>query len=172
MTGRDDDPWGDPDAPALQSGEWLDAAAAPAPRFEVGALLGRGGMGEVHTAEDPRLRRQVALKRARRDQGPATEARLRREARITAALDHPGIVPVFEVGEDPDGRPWYAMRLVQGRTLAAAIREAPDAAARRALLPAVLAAARALATPSAALLAEVEAAWGLGRAEALDADPG
>ncbi len=102
-------------------------------------------MGTVYVAQDRRLRRQVALKEARGDpRGPAA-LRLRREARIMAALDHPGIVPVFDMGTDPDGRPWYAMRVIRGRTLAVALEEAGGLAGRMRLLRACLAACEAVA---------------------------
>jgi serine/threonine protein kinase len=80
--------------------------------------LGAGGMGGVFRAEDPALGRQVALKvigivDSRGEFG----ARLLREAKIIAQLEHPGIVPVHDVGTLPDGRVFYTMKLVQGRRL-------------------------------------------------------
>jgi serine/threonine protein kinase len=80
--------------------------------------LGEGGMGAVYLAEDNRLGRQVAikvLKRAEMDHD-AVE-RIRREARIIARLEHPGIVPVHDVGTLPDGRVYYVMKRVDGRRL-------------------------------------------------------
>jgi serine/threonine protein kinase len=102
--------------PAAISGEWQldDAGPAEEVRYARGTVLGQGGMGTVYLADDPRLRRQVALKEARGEPGGPSAVRLRREARITAALDHPGIVPVFDTGTDEDGRPWYTMRVVRG----------------------------------------------------------
>ncbi len=91
--------------------------------------LGRGGMGVVFLAEDRELNRRVALKILRQEtllfQAEARE-RFRREARAAARLDHPGICPVYEVGE-VEGFPYMAMRLVQGRTLAEEIRDARSA---------------------------------------------
>ncbi len=82
--------------------------------------LGRGGMGVVFLAEDRVLKRKVALKILRREtllfQAEARE-RFQREARAAARLDHPGICPVYEVGEY-EGLPFMAMRYVRGRTLA------------------------------------------------------
>lgn len=80
--------------------------------------LGAGGMGGVFRAEDTALGRQVALKvigivDSRGEFG----ARLLREAKIIAQLEHPGIVPVHDVGTLPDGRVFYTMKLVQGRRL-------------------------------------------------------
>lgn len=85
-----------------------------AERYIALARLGEGGMGQVSLALDSRLRRQVALKVPR---GPASRARLAREAFITAQLEHPGIVTVYDAGTQKDGTPFYTMRLVRGRSL-------------------------------------------------------
>ena len=112
--------------------------------FELGGVLGRGGMGEVRAAYDPRLGRDVAVKMvAPGDKSGA--ARLAREATVTARLEHPGIVPVYAAGRGADGRIWYAMRLLGGNTLADAIGAAPDLPARLRLVRHVLDAAAALA---------------------------
>ena len=114
----------DPLAPSPRppSGEWLpDEAADAGPRYREQSLLGQGGMGRVLAAEDPRLRRSVAIKRAHgAPDGPEAE-RLRREARITAALEHPGIVPVHDMGVDDEGHPYFVMRYLRGATLAETI---------------------------------------------------
>ncbi|TNF29706.1 MAG: serine/threonine protein kinase, partial [Deltaproteobacteria bacterium] len=88
-------------------------------RYRVLGEHARGGFGRVYRAEDPPLQRVVALKRLdRRVAGdPELQARFVAEARVTARLDHPGVVPVYELGEDDDG-PYYAMKLARGRTLA------------------------------------------------------
>jgi len=75
---------------------------------------------------------------------------LRREARITAALDHPGIVPVYDLGEDADGRPYYVMRLVRGRSLSDAIESAATYPERLHLVRGFLAACDAVAFAHAA----------------------
>ncbi len=112
--------------------------------YELGIELGRGGMGRVVEARDLRLGRPVAVKELRgRDRELA--ARFEREARITARLQHPGIVPIYEMGRWPDGTPFYAMRIVDGRTLHDAIAQARSPAARLALLPTLIAAAEAVA---------------------------
>lgn len=93
------------------------AAALDAPlhaRLEPGGVLGRGGMGEVRSAWDPTLCRRVALKTMA---AGASEARFLTEAALTSRLAHPAIVPVYGVGRHPDGRPFYTMRLVEGRSL-------------------------------------------------------
>ncbi|MGC1686419.1 MAG: serine/threonine-protein kinase [Candidatus Acidiferrales bacterium] len=80
--------------------------------------LGRGGMGTVYLVEDSRLNRRVAMKVLEvADSSGDLEQRLLREARVLAQLEHPGIVPVHDVGTLPDGRIFYAMKFVQGRRL-------------------------------------------------------
>jgi serine/threonine protein kinase len=80
--------------------------------------LGAGGMGGVFRVEDTALGRQVALKVIGIvDSSGELRARLLREAKIIAQLEHPGIVPVHDVGTLPDGRVFYTMKLVQGRRL-------------------------------------------------------
>ncbi|MFT5681562.1 MAG: sulfatase activating formylglycine-generating enzyme [Myxococcota bacterium] len=93
------------------------------PRFSDEGLLGRGGMGEVRLLEDHHLGRQLVRKEIRADLpiSPGLRQRFLTEARITAQLAHPGIVPVHDLGELPDGRPFYTMREVRGVTLAEAI---------------------------------------------------
>jgi tRNA A-37 threonylcarbamoyl transferase component Bud32 len=83
----------------------------------------KGGLGEVHVAEDTELCREVALKRVRREHSQNKESRLRflREAEITARLEHPGVVPVHGLIHDANGEPCYAMRFVHGQTLAEAV---------------------------------------------------
>lgn len=130
-----------------ESGEWSaleEAQEPPEHRYVSGQVLGRGGMGEVTLAWDPVLRREVAIKRLHHTD-PARRRRLEREARITAVLDHPNIVPVFDAGVDASGEPWYAMRVVRGQTLRAAIRAADTVQARLGLVRSLLAACHAVA---------------------------
>ncbi|MBK5298652.1 MAG: serine/threonine protein kinase [Vicinamibacteria bacterium] len=86
-------------------------------RYELGAPLGRGGMGAVYRVTDRALGRDVALKVLSGATDPASLARLETEARILAQLEHPGIVPVHDVGTLPDGRLFYVMTLVRGQRL-------------------------------------------------------
>ena len=116
----------------------------PRDRFELLGELARGGLGRVHRARDPRTGRVVALKEVLRPTADLI-ARFAREAMVTANLQHPAIVPVYEVGRWPSGEPFYAMKLVRGRALDALIAEATTATARLALLPHVIAIAEALA---------------------------
>ena len=85
-------------------------------RYRLVEEAGAGGMGTVYVVEDPELRRQVALKVLDLPD-PDLEARLRREAQVLARLEHPGIVPVHEVGTLADGRVCYTMKLVRGERL-------------------------------------------------------
>jgi serine/threonine protein kinase len=95
-----------------------DRPEIPGGRYEILDRLARGGMGCVWRARDTELARDVAIKVL---DGPAIDDRARtrmvREARILARLEHPGIVPVHDVGDLPDGRTWYAMKRVDGRRL-------------------------------------------------------
>jgi eukaryotic-like serine/threonine-protein kinase len=87
-------------------------------RYQIVAEVGRGGMGVVYEAEDPALGRRVALKVLDLpDPNGELSERLLREARILARLEHPGIVPVHEVGTLADGRVFYTMKLVRGDRL-------------------------------------------------------
>jgi serine/threonine protein kinase len=87
-------------------------------RYRLLGEVARGGMGIVFAAEDEQLRRKVALKVLDTLGGEAELAdRLMREARVLARLEHPGIVPVHEVGTLADGRVFYAMKFVKGHRL-------------------------------------------------------
>lgn len=91
------------------------------PRYEVLDLLGEGGMGRVYRVRDRVLDREVAMKvLALGDDSPALAARLQREARVLARLEHPSIVAIHDAGTLADGRPYYLMRLVRGQALSSA----------------------------------------------------
>jgi len=110
-----DETWSWSDAPDW-SGGWPNDASEG--RYIRGTVLAEGGMGAIYLAEDPLLRRQVALKVLRRGAGRRDARRLLREARITSALRHPGVAEVLDGGRDADDRAWFAMPVVPGRTLA------------------------------------------------------
>jgi serine/threonine-protein kinase len=95
----------------------------PSCRFQILKPLAEGGLGVVSIARDAELRRKVALKEIQPRLASKAESRARflREAEITGSLEHPGIVPVYSLGRHPDGRPYYAMRLVEGISLKDAI---------------------------------------------------
>jgi eukaryotic-like serine/threonine-protein kinase len=113
-------------------------------RYQIISEYGRGGLGRVSRAHDRNLARDVAVKEII-SRSPASEVRFLREALITARLEHPGIVPVYEAGRWPDGTPFYAMKLVAGRSLRELIAERTTVDERIALLHHVIAVADAMA---------------------------
>jgi serine/threonine-protein kinase len=91
-------------------------------RYEIGGVLGRGGMAEVHRGRDLRLGREVAVKVLRHDlaRDPSSQVRFRREAQAAASLNHPAIVAVYDTGEDrttTGATPYIVMEYVEGETL-------------------------------------------------------
>src|SRR3954452_15146659 len=113
-------------------------------RYKVLGEHGRGGIGVVSRAHDYELGRDIAIKELLVcDRG--NEARFLREALITARLEHPGIVPVYEAGRWPDGTPFYAMKLVSGRSLRDLLAERATVDQRIGLLHHVIAVADAIA---------------------------
>jgi WD40 repeat protein/serine/threonine protein kinase len=103
----------------------FDGLAKESSNFQILRPLASGGLGEVFVARDGRLNREVALKLIQESQSAdaQSKARFLLEAEITGGLEHPGIVPVYALGETADGRPFYAMRLVRGETLKERIRK-------------------------------------------------
>jgi tetratricopeptide (TPR) repeat protein len=113
----------DPSTVPMPCGPPDDGGAEPDGRFTVVRGHAQGGLGRVRVALDRQLKREVALKDIRPDrQAGGTAARFRNEAEITGQLEHPGVVPVYALEDDADGKPYYAMRFVQGRSLDEAIR--------------------------------------------------
>ena len=96
-------------------------------RYTIGRLLGQGGEGRVVAARDRAIGRTIALKTLiRRDAAhPDRSEHFLREASITAQLEHPGIVPVYDLGTLPDGQPFYTMRIVKQRSMRSVL--GPDA---------------------------------------------
>jgi hypothetical protein len=96
--------------------------AAP-PRFMIRRPHARGGLGIVHVALDCELNREVAVKQIqeRHADESASRARFIFEAEVTGALEHPGVVPVYSLGADANGGPYYAMRFIRGDTFSQAI---------------------------------------------------
>src|SRR5512139_4090380 len=96
-------------------------ALLPGTRFgsyELGPLLGAGGMGEVYRAKDVRLGRPVAIKVLRPESAGSPErlARFEQEARTASALNHPNVITIYDIGR-VDDTPYIAMELVEGKTL-------------------------------------------------------
>ena len=111
--------------------EMVEAPDLAGTKYELRGRLGRGGMGTVWRAFDRELGREVALKVMNGpDPRPGGEARLRTEAQVLARLEHPGLVPVHDLGALPDGRMFYAMKLVRGRRLDEHARDLRSPAAR------------------------------------------
>jgi serine/threonine-protein kinase len=98
-------------------------ADVPGRRYRILRPHARGGLGEVFVAEDTELHREVALKEIRAEYASDKHSRGRfvLEAEVTGGLEHPGIVPVYGLGQYQDGRPFYAMRFVKGDNLKEAI---------------------------------------------------
>jgi serine/threonine protein kinase/lipoprotein NlpI len=125
--------------PTLTAGAAAAAAARRTPqkptdpsrcgRYILKRYHARGGMGEIWMAEDPDIGRSVALKRML-SQRPDQVHRFFVEAQVTGQLEHPGIVPVHELGMNEDGSPYYVMKFVRGRTLQKVIEEFHEKAAK------------------------------------------
>src|SRR5215472_451249 len=156
-----------------KGGEIMLEPGAQLGAYRIGALIGRGGMGEVYRAHDTRLVREVAIKvlpcfSSAPSEQPASEKaaapdqceevfegllardeslrrRFESEALLTARVQHPAVVPVHERGQLPGGQPFYSMKLISGRSLRELIGERKTLAERMALLPNVIAVADALA---------------------------
>jgi eukaryotic-like serine/threonine-protein kinase len=95
----------------------------PDTRYHLGELVASGGQGDIHRVYDRQLRRWMVMKLLARDcvEDPIAVARFVQEAQITAQLQHPNIVAVHEIGTLGDGRPYYTMAEVRGRTLSSVI---------------------------------------------------
>jgi len=107
-------------------------------RYEIGGVLGRGGMAEVHRGRDLRLGREVAVKVLRSDlaRDPSFQVRFRREAQAAASLNHPAIVAVYDTGEDrttTGATPYIVMEYVEGETLRDVIRREGHLSPERAM---------------------------------------
>jgi serine/threonine-protein kinase len=102
-------------------------------RYKLGEMIGTGGMADVYVAEDTRLARQVAIKVLRSDlaRDPSFVARFRKEALAAAGLNHPGIVAVYDSGEEP--APYIVMELISGHTLRELIHKGERVPLKRAL---------------------------------------
>jgi serine/threonine-protein kinase len=100
-----------------QSGEADDASI----RYRIDGEIARGGMGAILKGRDPDLGRDVALKVLREDlrENADMVRRFVEEAQIGGQLQHPGVVPIYELGAFPDHRPFFSMKLVKGHTLSA-----------------------------------------------------
>lgn len=109
-------------------------------RFRLLVEIARGGMGAVLRAHDTAIGRDVAIKiiLPKYSQIPAIVRRFFAEARLAGQLQHPGVAPVYDLGQLPDGQPFFAMKLIEGRTLSELLREQKDTGATPGLPPACL----------------------------------
>ena len=127
-TDADDD---DPERTGTYS---VGSATSDGQRFRILRPHARGGLGAVFVALDGELHREVALKQIleKHADDPVSRQRFVAEAEITGGLEHPGVVPVYGLGTDAGGRPYYAMRFIKGDSLKEAIdRFHKDEALRR-----------------------------------------
>jgi serine/threonine protein kinase/formylglycine-generating enzyme required for sulfatase activity len=83
--------------------------------------IARGGMGRIYMGQDPQLKRTVAVKVSTVSYG-GEDPRFVKEAKVLASLSHPSIVPIYNIGKENEGHPYYAMKLIKGRTLQAVIK--------------------------------------------------
>ncbi|MDC0716993.1 WD40 repeat domain-containing serine/threonine protein kinase [Nannocystis bainbridge] len=113
-------------------------------RYRFGPVFARGGLGAVRRAEDLKLGRTVAVKELLRFDERSVD-RFVREAAITSRLQHPGIVPLYDLGRADDGRPFLCMKLVEGASLEQRIAGCAEVQARLGLVQHVIAAAEAMA---------------------------
>jgi tetratricopeptide (TPR) repeat protein len=106
----------------------VSIGAVPTERYEMGDEIGRGGMGAVFKGRDPELDRDLAIKvlLEEHQDNPDVVQRFLEEPRIGGRLQHPGIVPVYDLGRLSDRRPFFIMKLVEGHTLAERLAERPD----------------------------------------------
>ena len=132
----------DPAANAAMARDTVDLPETT--RYRITGEVGRGGIGRVMHALDQLLDRPVALKELL-STSAGMRRRFMREALITARLQHPSIVPIYDAGRRGDRSPFYAMKLVAGHPLDESIAEATTLAQRLALLPTVLAVVDAIA---------------------------
>jgi WD40 repeat protein/tRNA A-37 threonylcarbamoyl transferase component Bud32 len=132
--------------PALAINPEIENWPEPEPgRYLIAGEFARGGRGRILKAYDRRLDRDVALKELLIDDGRA-KARFVREALVTARLQHPAIIPIFDVGRWSNGKPFFAMKLLPaGRSMARGIEAAKGLEERLALLPALVAVSDAVA---------------------------
>lgn len=115
-------------------------------RYVFAEVFAVGGLGQIRRAYDQKLGRTIAVKELKgHDANSTSEQRFLREAKITASLEHPAIVPVHDLGRFPSGKPFYCMKLVAGRSLEAAIASASTLSQRLSLVPHLITVTEAIA---------------------------
>jgi serine/threonine-protein kinase len=113
-----------------RSPEMPSLSGASLGRYQLHGELARGGMGAILKGRDADLGRDLAIKvlLESHERNPEVVRRFIEEAQIGGQLQHPGVVPVYELGTFPDRRPYFAMKLVTGRTLGSLLQDRPDLA--------------------------------------------
>jgi serine/threonine protein kinase len=116
--------------PVSSTSDTKPNAATTCTRYDHLRFFRRGGLGALYRAVDESLHREIVVKfmNEQCEKDPALIAQFKVEAEVTGRLDHPGIVPVYGIGQDWQGRPFYVMRLINGRELKQAIQEYHDSA--------------------------------------------
>jgi WD40 repeat protein len=137
-------PVSEPRAPRAIGDDYGELVSVERQHYVVGEEIAKGGMGRVWAARDRRLGREVAIKELLPKHRDAAR-RFEREARITARLQHPAIIHIYEAGTWPGGEPFYAMPKVAGRSLDKVVAECATLNDRLGLLPHAIAVADALA---------------------------
>ncbi|MCC6872744.1 MAG: serine/threonine protein kinase [Sandaracinaceae bacterium] len=110
-------------APAVDARHREPTQASYDERYQARRPLGRGGMGEVHLCLDTKIGRDVAVKVMLEGSRSRARERFLREGRVQAQLEHPGVVPVYDLGITPSGQPYMAMKRVKGVTLQAVLQD-------------------------------------------------
>jgi eukaryotic-like serine/threonine-protein kinase len=134
----------EPGTEAPPEKDLAELPTVPSSTYTFGAEIARGGMGRISLARDRRLHRPVAIKEVLQAQGDLRR-RFEREVLITARLQHPAIVNVYEAGRWPTGEPFLAMKMVRGRSLKEVVADTKTLSDRLALLPKVIQISEALA---------------------------
>jgi len=129
---------------AGRTDDYQELATIDPARYVIGSEIARGGMGRIVAARDRRLGRTVAIKELLPGSADL-HARFEREARITAKLQHPGIVNLLEAGSWPGGEPFYVMKLVAGESLDRVVAKRTTLELRLELVPNIIAVVDALA---------------------------
>ena len=100
----------------------FDEIAANEERYNQGVLINQGGMKKIIQTTDALTGRPVAMAVLHEPENPRKVERFLREARLTAALEHPNIIPVYDIGLNDDGDPFFTMKLISGRSLSSIIK--------------------------------------------------
>ena len=95
-------------------------------RYQIMDSICEGGMGRIYKAYDSKTDRYVAYKSIKSGSTYQFELRFRYEAEVTARLEHPNIMPVYDIGQDNQGKPFYTMKLLKGQTLEETLKSKRD----------------------------------------------